>query len=240
MYTSSGKLDKSERNEVLKGYLPMVKRIASHMMLRLPSNVSLDDMIQVGLIGLNDALDRFDSSQGVQLESYALQRIKGAMIDDLRVNDWASRGARKTQREIKDAISVLEHKLGRSPKESEIATQLNVSLSEYHNQLSSIQGTQMVYIEDLVARNEDEDSFLDHYVTSDDTPLSILTDKKMKLALVSAIEALPEKEKQIMNLYYSDDMNLKEIATIMSVTESRVCQIHSQAIARLRAKLRFH
>lgn len=242
MYTATGKLDSTGRNDVIKGYIPMVRKIASHLMLRLPSNVSLDDMVQVGLIGLNEALDRFDSSQGVSIEAYVSQRVKGAMIDELRSNDWASRGARKSQKEVAEAIHALEHAYGRPPKESEIAAKLNLSLTEYHELLGSIQGTQMMYLEDL-SRGDDPDGgfdYLDRHVESTETPLTILNDKKMKMAVVAAIEALPEREQQLMNLYYVDDMNLKEIASIMSVTESRVCQIHSQCITRIRAKLRFH
>lgn len=243
MYTATGKLDTTGRNDVLKGYIPLVKRIANYLVLRLPSNVSVDDMIQVGLIGLNDALERFDSSQGVALETYATQRIKGAMIDELRSSDWASRGARKTQRDIKEAIQSLEHTLGRSPKESEIANKMDISLTEYHDLLGGIQGTQMVYLEDLTKSSDEEGGgfdYLDRHVESDETPLTILTNKKMRVAVVEAIEALPEKEKQLMNLYYVDDLNMREIAAIMSITESRVCQIHSQSITRIRAKLRFH
>ena len=237
MYTAKGQLD---RNALIKQYQPLVRRLAHHMMAKLPPSVEVDDLIQVGLIGLSEALTRFEASQGVQFETFATQRIRGAMLDELRENDWMSRGLRKSQREIETALRKLEHQLGRSPLESEIAVELGMSLEEYQSLLSKVRGTQLLYLEDLQA-GQDDDGFLDRHVADADAdPLAMLRDQRLRTALVAAIETLPEREQFIMSMYYEQDMNLKEIAAVLEVTESRVCQLHSQSIARLRAKMRSH
>ena len=236
MYTAKGHLD---RNAMIKQYQPLVRRLAHHMMAKLPANVQVDDLIQVGLLGLSDALTRYEAAQGVQFETFATQRIRGAMLDELRGNDWMSRGSRKSQKEIEQAMRRLEHTLGRSPIESEIAAELNMSLVDYQTLLGKVRGTQLVYIEDMARGQDDEDSFLDRHVADETAdPLSMLRDQRIRQALVQAIKNLPEREQFIMSMYYEQDMNLKEIAAVIGVTESRVCQLHSQSIARLRAKLR--
>ncbi|RFO95042.1 RNA polymerase sigma factor FliA [Rhodoferax lacus] len=238
MYTAKGQLD---RNALIKQYQPLVRRLAHHMMAKLPPSVEVDDLIQVGLIGLADALTRFESSQGVQFETFATQRIRGAMLDELRENDWMSRGSRKSQKDIETAMRRVEHKLGRTPLESEIASELGMSLTDYQSLLGKVRGTQLVYLEDMSGRNEDDDSYLDRHVAdSEADPLNVLRDHKLREALVAAIKLLPEREQYIMSMYYEQDMNLKEIAAVLDVTESRICQLHSQSIARLRAKMRSH
>ncbi|MBP6718826.1 MAG: RNA polymerase sigma factor FliA [Rhodoferax sp.] len=238
MYTAKGHLD---RNAMIKQYQPLVRRLAHHMMAKLPANVQVDDLIQVGLLGLSDALTRYEAAQGVQFETFATQRIRGAMLDELRGNDWMSRGSRKSQKEIEQAMRRLEHTLGRSPIESEIAAELNMSLIDYQTLLGKVRGTQLVYIEDMARGQDDEDSFLDRHVADETAdPLSMLRDQRIRQALVQAIKNLPEREQFIMSMYYEQDMNLKEIAAVLEVTESRVCQLHSQSIARLRAKMRSH
>jgi RNA polymerase sigma factor for flagellar operon FliA len=238
MYTAKGQLD---RNALIRQYQPLVRKLAHHMMAKLPANVQLDDLIQVGLIGLSEALTRFESKQGVQFETFATQRIRGAMIDELRENDWVSRGTRKSQKDIEEAMRRLEHRLGRSPLESEIAADLGMSLAEYQTLLSKVRGTQLVYLEDMSQGTDDDDSFLDrHMGDAGADPVNVLRDLRLKAALVAAIKHLPEREQHIMSMYYEHDMNLKEIAAVLDVTESRVCQLHSQSIARLRAKMRMH
>lgn len=238
MYTANGQLN---RNDMIKQYQPLVRRLAHHMMAKLPANVQVDDLIQVGLIGLAEALSRFEAAQGVQFETFATQRIRGAMLDELRGNDWMSRGSRKSQKEIEQALRRLEHKLGRSPLESEIAADLGLSLADYQTLLGKVRGTQLVYLEDMARGDEDQDSFLDRHVgDSDADPMNMLRDHRVKQALVAAIKNLPEREQFIMSMYYEKDMNLKEIAAVLDVTESRICQLHSQSIARLRAKMRAH
>ncbi len=238
MYTAKGQLD---RNALIRQYQPLVRKLAHHMMAKLPANVQVDDLIQVGLIGLSEALSRFEANQGVQFETFATQRIRGAMLDELRENDWVSRGTRKSQKEIEESLRRLEHRLGRSPLESEIAADLGMSLVDYQSLLGKVRGTQLVYLEDMTRNQEDEDSFLDrHMGDAEADPLNVLRDHRLRQALVTAIKNLPEREQYIMSMYYEQDMNLKEIAAVLDVTESRVCQLHSQSIARLRAKMRTH
>jgi RNA polymerase sigma factor FliA len=237
MYTAKGQLD---RNALIRQYSPLVRRLAHHMMAKLPPSVEVDDLIQVGLIGLSEALTRFEATQGVQFETFATQRIRGAMIDELRENDWMSRGSRKSQKDIEVALRRLEHRLGRSPSESEIASELGMSLGDYQTLLGKVQGTQLVYLEDMTG-GEGEDSFLDrHMVDNEADPMELLRDQRIRKSLVEAIKNLPEREQYIMSMYYEKDMNLKEIAVVLGITESRVCQLHSQSIARLRAKMRAH
>jgi RNA polymerase sigma factor for flagellar operon FliA len=191
------------------------------------------------MIGLNDALGRFDAAQGVQFETFATQRIRGAMLDELRGSDWMSRGSRRQQRSIEAAVHRLEQRLGRAPHESEIAKEMELSLTEYQELLGKVRGTQLVYLEDMTGDGEDDD-YLDRHMapTDEANPLGLLQDRRMREALVEAIKNLPEREQYVMSMYYEHDMNLKEIAAVLGVTESRVCQLHSQSIARLRVKLR--
>ena len=236
MYTATGHLD---RDATLRQYVPLVRRLAHHMIAKLPANVEVDDLIQVGMIGLAEALSRYEVSQGVQFETFATQRIRGAMIDELREGDWMSRGGRKSQKEIEQAVRKLEHLLGRSPIESEIATQLGLSLDDYQSLLGKVRGTQLVYLEDMARGSDDEEGFLDRFVGDESAdPMQMLRDQRIRVSLVKAINSLPEREQYIMSMYYEHDMNLKEIAAVLKVTESRVCQLHSQSIARLRSRLR--
>jgi RNA polymerase sigma factor for flagellar operon FliA len=244
MYTATGRPDTSatasaaQINAQLKQYTPLVRRLAHQMIAKLPANVQIDDLIQVGMIGLHDAMSRFDAAQGVQFETFATQRIRGAMLDDLRSGDWMSRGDRKQQRQIEAAVHKLEHQYGRAPAESEIAKEMGLSLGDYQDLLTKVRGTQLVYLEDMTGDDGDQ-SFLDRHVADASCdPLSMLNDQRMREALVDAIKLLPEREQYVMSMYYEHDMNLKEIAAVLKVTESRVCQLHSQSIARLRSKLR--
>ncbi|MCB1980090.1 MAG: RNA polymerase sigma factor FliA [Burkholderiaceae bacterium] len=239
-YTAKGQLD---RDALLRQHVPLVRRLAHHMIAKLPANVEIDDLIQVGMIGLSDALTRFEATQGVQFETFATQRIRGAMLDELREADWMSRSSRKSQKDIEKAVQRLEQKLGRSPLESEIAQELEMSLSDYQSLLGKVRGTQLVYLEDMTrVEGEEGEGFLERHETADapTDPMAMLRDQRLRNALVLAIEALPEREQHIMGMYYEQDMNLKEIAAVLGVTESRVCQLHSQSIARLRARMRSH
>jgi RNA polymerase sigma factor for flagellar operon FliA len=235
MYTAQGRLDNSA---TLKQYSPLVRRLAHQMIAKLPANVELDDMIQAGMIGLNDALGRFDAAQGVMFETFATQRIRGAMLDELRTSDWMSRGNRKQQRQIEAAVRKLEQQFGRAPAESEIAETLGLSLSAYQEMLGKVRGTQLLYLEDMGGGDGDDDYLDRHTADEAANPLAMLQDRRMREALVEAIKLLPEREQYVMSMYYEHDMNLKEIAAVIGVTESRVCQLHSQSIARLRVKLR--
>jgi RNA polymerase sigma factor for flagellar operon FliA len=239
MYTAKGQLD---RDALIRQHVPLVRRIALHMIAKLPPNVELDDLIQVGMIGLAEALSRFETEQGVQFETFASQRIRGAMLDELREGDWMSRSSRKSQKDIERALNKLEQRLGRPPLESEIATELGMELDDYQSLLGKVRGTQLVYLEDIGGGDgEDGENYLERHVADEGAdPFALLRDQRLRAALVGAIQALPEREQYVMGMYYEHDMNLKEIAAVLGVTESRVCQLHSQAIARLRTKMRSH
>lgn len=239
MYTAKGQLD---RDALIRQHVPLVRRIALHMIAKLPPNVELDDLIQVGMIGLAEALSRFESEQGVQFDTFASQRIRGAMLDELREGDWMSRSSRKSQKEIEQALGRLEQRLGRPPLESEIADELGMALDDYQSLLGKVRGTQLVYLEDIGGGDSDDgDDYLERHVADTGAdPFALLRDQRLRLALVDAIKNLPEREQYVMGMYYEHDMNLKEIAAVLGVTESRVCQLHSQAIARLRTKMRAH
>jgi len=235
MYQANGKLQSNEQYVVQ--YAPLVKRIAYHMAAKLPPNVQVDDLIQAGLIGLLDAVSNYDQTQGAQFETYATQRIRGAMLDELREADWAPRSARKSMRVIEAAIHKLEQRLGRHPAEQELANELKIPLAEFQQLLQDARGHQLVYYEDFQAEGED-DYFERHSADQRPDPLGQIEDAGFRSALVEAIKTLPEREQLVMSLYYEEELNLKEIGAVLEVTESRVSQLHSQAVARLRSRLR--
>ena len=236
MYTVSGKSDK---NNLLAEHAPLVKRLAHQMKAKLPPSVEVDDLIQAGMIGLLDAINRYEETHGAKFETYAVQRIRGSMLDELRSSDWLPRSMRQNMRKIEVAMNALQQKLGRTPLETEVAKHLKMSLGEYQDLLGESGGHQLVYYEDFHDSSEGNEHFLDRYCTDlTDNPLQSLLNAGFREAVIRAIEALPDREKILMGLYYEQEMNLKEIGAVMGVSESRVSQLHSQAIARMRAFLR--
>ena len=233
MYNATGQLDKEQ---LVTHFAPLVKRIAAHLMARLPSSVQIEDLVQNGMIGLLDAIGRFETGHGAQFETYAVQRIRGAMLDGLRENDWLPRSLRRDMRRIEQMIARLEQEHGRQPTETELATALDMPLPEYQRVLQEARGHQILYFEDF-SEEGDEDFLERHFVDDEANPLKLLEDQGIRQALVTAIDALPEREKLMMALYYEQDLNLREIGEVLGVTESRVCQLHSQAIARLRSRV---
>ncbi|GHD76988.1 RNA polymerase sigma factor FliA [Vogesella fluminis] len=220
-------------------HAPLVKKLASLMMARLPASVDINDLIQVGTIGLIEAARQFDSTQGVQFETFASQRIRGAMLDELRREDWLPRQVRRNVRQIESAIQQLEQQLGRSPAEGEIADSLSMPLTEYQAMLSECKGLTLVHFDDFHDEEGHGGNQIDNIVDADAaTPLDHLTDGHFRSALIDAIKLLPERDQLVMSLYYEQELNLKEIGAVLGVSESRVSQLHSQAIARLRARLR--
>lgn len=233
MYDSEGNPDKAQLVEL---YAPLVKRIAYHLMAKLPASVHIDDVMQNGMIGLLDAVSRYEDGLGAQFETYAAQRIRGAMLDGLREDDWMPRSLRRDMRRVETAVQTLEQRLGRSPSESELADEVGVPLAEYQQILQEARGHQLVYFEDF--NSADDEDFLERHIADQDAnPLGMLEDADLRRTLVQAIEDLPEREQLVMSLYYEEELNLREIGEVLGVTESRVCQLHSQAVARLRSRV---
>lgn len=233
MYNAAGQINK---DQLIQRFAPLVKRIAYHLMARLPSSVQVDDLIQNGMMGLLDAINRFEAGMGAQFETYAAQRVRGAMLDGLRENDWLPRSLRRDFRRIEVAISQLEQEYGRTPSESELAETLGMTLAEYQKMLQDARGHQLISFEDMI--DDGNEDFLERHLSDDSNePSRILEDESLRKLLVQGIELLPEREKLMMALYYEQDLNLREIGEVMGVTESRVCQLHSQAVARLRARV---
>ena len=233
MYNAAGQINK---DQLVQRFAPLVKRIAYHLMARLPSSVQVDDLVQNGMMGLLDAINRFEAGMGAQFETYAAQRVRGAMLDGLRENDWLPRSLRRDFRRIEVAISQLEQEYGRAPSENELATALSMSLADYQKMLQDARGHQLISFEDMI--EDGEEDFLERHLTDDSNePSKVLEEASLRSLLVQGIESLPEREKLMMALYYEQDLNLREIGEVMGVTESRVCQLHSQAVARLRTRI---
>ncbi|GGY02945.1 RNA polymerase sigma factor FliA [Paludibacterium paludis] len=223
----------------IQHYAPLVKKIAGVLMARLPPSVEMDDLVQVGIIGLLEAARQFDPAQGVLFETFASQRIRGAMLDELRRIDWMPRQARRNSRQIEEAIVALEQRFGHAPRESDIADELGLSLADYQSMLGDCRGLSLVHYEDFSGEDGEalENPLANIADPSAPDPLGVLADEGFREALIAAIKGLPERDQIVMSLYYEQELNLKEIGAVLGVSESRVCQLHSQAVTRLRAKL---
>lgn len=232
------------RNEQIRQMQPLVRRVARHLRAQLPPSVDVDDLIQAGLIGLNEAIGRCDPAEAEAggLEKFAMPRIRGAMIDELRFTEWASRGCRQSRRAIDEAGQRLQQRLCRRPHDSEMAAELCLSLDEYHALQAKLHRSQLMSLDDLgLAGDEDDDGLHGHHFgDTSDEPLSVLEQQRMRLALVDAIHGLPEREQQVMLMHYEDDMMFKDIGRELGVSESRVSQMHRHAVEMLRAQLQSH
>ena len=223
-------------HELLEQYTPLVKRIAQHLLLRLPSSVVLDDLIQAGMIGLLEAAKRFDPSKGASFDTYAGIRIRGAIIDEVRRGDWTPRSVHRNGRRVTEAIRAVEFRTGRDASDAEVAAELQISVAEYHSLLQDSQDSRLFSIDEL--SNDDDDSVGMQFEGNDPGPDQLFQGDAFRGALAVAIDSLPEREKLVMALYYDEELNLKEIGSILGVSESRVSQIHSQAALRLKSRLR--
>ncbi|WP_282178132.1 RNA polymerase sigma factor FliA [Vibrio nereis] len=226
--------NQNSQRAFLEKYSVLVKRIAHHLLGRLPPSVQVEDLIQAGMIGLLEAQKNYDGSKGASFETYAGIRIRGAMLDDIRRGDWVPRSVHKQNREINQAISELEGQLNRDPTDAEVAQYLGTTLDQYHSALTDINCSRLVGIEDLgvsedVISPEDNDEA--------NTPFQGVADESFRKALIESIESLPEREALVLSLYYDEELNLKEIGEVIGVSESRVSQILSQSMQRLRTKL---
>nr|WP_306309269.1 RNA polymerase sigma factor FliA [Xenorhabdus anantnagensis] len=233
MYTAEGVMDK---NSLWKRYVPLVRHEALRLQVRLPASVELDDLLQAGGIGLLNAVERFDSLQGTAFTTYAVQRIRGAMLDELRSRDWAPRSVRRNAREVTQTIRKLEQELGRPASEQEVAKELKINLIEYRQILLDTNNSQLFsYDEWHEIHGESCEPVIEE--EHETNPLQQLLGGDLRQRVIDVIESLPEREKMVLTLYYQEELNLKEIGAVLNVGESRVSQLHSQAIKRLRARL---
>lgn len=230
MYTRA-QSSAGQQDRLVEQYAPLVKRIAYHLLGRLPSSVQVEDLMQAGMIGLLEASRKFDFGKGASFETYAGIRIRGAMLDEVRKGDWAPRSVHRNTRMVSDAMRAVEARLGRDAKDHEIAAELEMSLEEYYAILSDTAGSKLFSFDDLLESGAPAD------VQGGEEPLSDLQDERFRGALIEAIDTLPERERLLLSLYYDEELNLKEIGAVLGVSESRVSQLHSQCAARLRAKL---
>ena len=221
-------------DELMTEYAPFVKRIAYHMLTRLPAGIQLEDIIQTGMIGLFEALKGYDMSKGASFETYARIRIQGSIIDEVRRSDWTPRSVYRKSRELSEAIRAIESEHGRDAKDVEIAEYLKLSMDEYHNMVKDAAGCQLLSYEDIVATG----GCSDEHETSDlSNPYLELQTESFKQVLAEKIMSLPERERMVMALYYDEELNMREIGEVLGITEGRVCQIHGQALLRLRSRM---
>lgn len=222
-------------NDVVARHSELVARIAHHMITRLPASVDINDLMQSGMIGLIEASRGFDATQGASFETYASIRIRGAMLDELRKGDWVPRSVHRHLRAATEATRAVEQKTGRAAKSSEVAAAMNMPVDDFDRLIAdAVRG----HVLSLDARTDNEDETTLKLANHASSPAEYLDDSEFRHELVAAIENLPEREKLVLSLYYEQELNLREIGAVLDVSESRVCQIHAQALIRVRSKLR--
>jgi RNA polymerase sigma factor for flagellar operon FliA len=235
-YTVSAEMTEDERERLILEHLPQVRLIARRIQERLPDSVSLDDLVSNGVLGLISAIDNFDPLQNVKLKTYAEYKIRGAILDSLRGLDWAPRQKRRKSKQIESAIAAAEQRLQAPPTEEEIATELEITLDEYHQWLVEIRGLNLASLE---YAGGDQGNDLLHFLpdTHESLPSTLLEQAELEKLLASSIERIPEIEKTVLSLYYDEELTLREIAQVVNLHESRISQLKSQAILRLRGYL---
>ena len=232
------KKDDSYRDQLITEYLPYVKRIVHRIAVHLPSTIDIEDLMNVGVIGLIQAVDRYDPRRDNKFMTYAVFRIRGAVLSELRSRDFLSRANRRKIRELENLQLKLEQKLGREVEDIEVAQVLGVDIEQVHR-TKQLSGISFISFEELGFASKDEkEKLINYLVDNDDDALTMTRLKELKTAVASAIEQLPEKERLVISLYYLDELTMKETGKVLNVTESRVSQIHSQAIMHLRSKLK--
>lgn len=230
MYAKAQAVD--EQKMLVEQHAPLVKRIAYHMLARLPASVQVDDLIQAGMIGLLEAAKKFDSSKGASFETFVGIRIRGSMLDEMRKGDWVPRSVHKNARMVGEAVRKIEARTGKDAQDKEVAAELGVALDEYHAMLADTQGSRLFSFDDML-----EDGLQPGSQVAHPGPAPDIERDRFRQALAEAIAGLPEREQLVLSLYYDEELNLKEIGAVLGVSESRVSQLHSQCAARLRARL---
>jgi len=225
---------KESDEDFIKEYAPLVKRIAHHLLARLPAIIQADDLIQAGMIGLIEAARNFDEKKGATFITYAGIRIRGAMLDEIRKGDWAPRSVHKNSRRVAAAMREVENKTGRDARDVDVAQNLGVTLEEYHQIIQDSNSSKIFAFEDLGVNEEALDCPTNNPITG---PLEGIQRDDFKVKLSKEIEKLPEREKLVLALYYDEELNLREVGEVLGVSESRISQIHSQAMLRLKSRL---
>ncbi|PIE04683.1 MAG: RNA polymerase sigma factor WhiG [Spirochaetales bacterium] len=237
-YRSTG--DQSIRDSIVRQYAPLVKYVAGKVSVGMPQNVDFDDLVGFGVFGLFDAIEKFDTEKHVKFKTYAVTRIRGAIFDELRSIDWVPRSVRQKSREIDETVQHLEARLGRAATDEEVAAEMGLSMEQYNQMMLKVSGSSMLSLNDIWLNGDENDKI--SIVESIESPSSLRPDAiaekgEMRRVIVEAIQELPEKEKKVLILYYYEDLTLKEIGKVLDVTESRISQLHTKAISRLRSKL---
>ncbi len=221
-----------EQSRLLEEHATLVRRIAYHMLARLPASVQVEDLIQAGMIGLLEASKKFDASKGASFETFVGIRIRGAMLDEVRKGDWAPRSVHRNTRMVSDAVKEVEKRTARDATDREVAEELGVGLDEYYKILADTRGSRLFSFDDLMEDGAPEPKYGQSH-----EPGHATQEERFKQALADAIDGLPERERLVLSLYYSEELTLKEIGEVLGVSESRVSQLHSQCAARLRSRL---
>jgi len=231
MYTS---VQAGGTDERVMQHAPLVKRIAYHLLGRLPDSVQVDDLIQAGMLGLLEAIKNYDASQGASFDTYAGIRIRGSMLDEVRRSDWTPRSVHKKSRMVSDAIRTIENKTGREARDVDVATYLGIAIDEYNHILQDSSSCRVFSVEELA---QDGDHYMDETLSHEEGPVDGLSREGFQQALANAIMGLPERERLVISLYYDEEFNLREIGEVLNISESRVSQICTQAVLRLRSRL---
>ena len=229
-------IDVASLNEIIVRYSSMVKRIGLHLLRRLPASTQLDDLVQAGMIGLLEAIKHYDASKGASFETYAGIRIRGMMLDEVRRADWVPRSVHRNSRLMAEKIRVIENRTGRDARDHEVAEELGVSVNEYHQMLVDSSGCHLFALDDMVT-NRDGFSDTERLTSSMPEPYEKVRVDSLKEVLVANMKLLPEREQLVLALYYDEELNLKEIGDVLGVSESRISQIHSQAMLRLQSRV---
>lgn len=233
-------VDGKLRDQLIMDYAPLIRFVAQRIVSRLPSSIEIDDLISAGVIGLMDAIEKYDPSRDNKFKTYAEFRIRGAILDELRSQDWVPRSVRDKAKKIERTFTELEQRYGRTVSDQEVSTALDMNIKDYHSMVAKVKSVTLLSVDELAGpNNTDRKSLLDCLDNPNATsPFSELKNKGLRSIIMKNIEELPEKQKLVLSLYYYEDLNLKEIGGILEVTESRVSQLHTQAVEKLRARLK--
>ncbi|MFA6498107.1 MAG: FliA/WhiG family RNA polymerase sigma factor [Desulfurivibrionaceae bacterium] len=239
-FSQAEPLSAEKRNELILTYTPLIKYIAARLAARLPAQVSLDDLISCGIIGLIDAINKFDVSKNVQFKTYAEFRVKGAMLDELRALDWVPRSVRRKTTDLEKAYADIEKQTGRPATDEEVAQTMGLALDDFYKLLDETKSVTFMDIEFLrqKATEANDPTLAETFAMDDRDPFTAINLSQIRELIANAIAELPDKEKLTVSLYYQDELTMKEIGEVLGYTESRISQMHSKAMFRLRAKLK--